>query len=92
MSKLIESFDWIKNSGPESPSDLFGVPTGAFYNQVGRTQKICSLKSKKPSDVRQNIFSDSWQDVYETTIDFGPAKGMNATCVAIYHYPGSIIA
>ncbi|CBY09735.1 unnamed protein product [Oikopleura dioica] len=74
VSKLIESFDWIKNSGPESPSDLFGVPTGAFYNQ--------------PSDVRQNIYSDSWQDVYETTIDFGPAKGMNATCVAIYHYPG----
>ncbi|CAG5086360.1 Oidioi.mRNA.OKI2018_I69.PAR.g11188.t1.cds [Oikopleura dioica] len=74
VSKLIESFDWIKNKGPESPADIFGVPTGAFYNQ--------------PSDVRQNIFSDAWQDVYETELDFGPGKGINATCVAIYHYPG----
>ena len=37
VSKLIESFDWIKNKGPESPADIFGVPTGAFYNQEMRT-------------------------------------------------------
>ena len=42
----------------------------------------------QPTEMRENIFSDSWQETYRTTMDNGPAKGQKATCSAIYHYPG----
>jgi len=73
ISELTNSFDWFKNRDVE-PDELFGLPKTAVYNE--------------PRDLRQNIFSDTWLETYDTVLDYGPYKGQNATCSGIYHYPG----
>ena len=57
ISELTDSFDFFKNRDVE-PDQLFALPDAAVYNE--------------PRDLRQNIYSDTWLETYDTVLDWGP--------------------
>ena len=60
---MTDAFDWFKNRDVE-PDQLFALPDAAVYNE--------------PRDLRQNIFSDTWLETYDTVLDYGPYnEGLN---------------
>ena len=57
ISELKDSwFDW--DGWAATPAQLYDLPDDAVYNE--------------PRDLRQNIFSDTWLETYDTVMDFGP--------------------
>ena len=82
-----------RSIGGKTGDQLLPIPFLA-YPREQFTVSIFKLKIKdkffvdQPTEMRENIFSDSWQETYRRTMDNGPAKGQKATCSAIYHYPG----
>ena len=57
ITELTDSFDFFKNRDVE-PDQLFALPDAAVYNE--------------PRDLRQNIYSDTWLETYDTVLDYGP--------------------
>ena len=56
ISELKDS--WSGESWAATPAELFALPDDAVYNE--------------PRDLRQNIYSDTWLETYDTVMDFGP--------------------
>ena len=70
------------------PIRFLAYPREQFTVSIFILKIIDKFFIDQPTEMRENIFSDSWQETYRTTMDNGPAKGQKATCSAIYHYPG----
>ena len=49
-------FDW--DGWAATPAQLYDLPDDAVYNE--------------PRDLRQNIYSDTWLETYDSVMDFGP--------------------
>ena len=56
ISELKDS--WSGESWASTPAELYGLPDAAVYNE--------------PRELRQNIYSDTWLETYDTVMDFGP--------------------
>ena len=56
ISELKDS--WSGESWASTPAELYGLPDAAVYNE--------------PRELRQNIWSDTWLETYDTVMDFGP--------------------
>ena len=57
ISELKDSwFGW--ESWAATPAQLYDLPDAAVYNE--------------PRDLRQNIYSDTWLETYDTVMDYGP--------------------